>query len=70
MADLIDPRQRLAACVLLCSLDLPASIAEVAKAWMQAAEVCPGVKIDQLPSTRREGLERAAALIAECLADG
>jgi len=68
MADLLDPRQRLAACILLSAIRLPADAAQAAKTWAAAAKVCPGVTLGEARlGNRQEALEHAAALIAELL---
>jgi hypothetical protein len=68
--DLVDRRQRLAACILLSAIDLPANATDAAKTFMAAARVCPGVTVGEAHlGHRRDGLERAAALIAELLAE-
>ena len=69
-ADLVDRRQRLAAAILLSAIDLPAPAATAAKTYMAAAKVCPGVTVaDVRLGHRRDGLRRAARLIAELLAE-
>lgn len=68
MADLVHPRQREAAAILLGAIELPAPAADVARAWIAAAKVCPGIKADAAVfNSRRAGLQRAAAIIAELL---
>ena len=70
MADLIDRRQRVAACILLSAIDLPAPARETARAWVAAARVCPRISVEEAClGNRRAGLERVAALVAELLAE-
>lgn len=69
----LDRRQRLAACLMLSAVDLPAPAGEVAQLLCAAAKVCPGVTMNELPSmghdSRRRFLERARDLIDEVLAE-
>lgn len=68
--DLLDPRQRLAACLLLSAVDLPAPLPDVAKLWTAAAKVCPGVKVDQaLLGDRLAQLRRAHELVVELITE-
>jgi hypothetical protein len=68
MSGLIDPRQREAAALLLCAVDLPAPLAAVAGQWLEAGRVCPGFSLDQAcMNSRRAALERAAGIVAELL---
>lgn len=71
--DLIDRRQRLAACMLLSAMDLPAPAGDAARQLIEAADVCPGVTIGDLPplgpGSRRLFLQRASDLIDEMLAE-
>ena len=70
MTDLIDHRQRLAACILLSAIDLPAEMGATAKAWAAASRVCPRATVAEVRlGNRREGLERAAELIQEMIAE-
>ena len=70
MIDLVDRRQRIAACILLSAIDLPANATDAAKTFIAAAKVCPRITVaEACLGNRREGLERAAALIAELLAE-
>ena len=69
----IDRRQKLAACLLLSAVDLPMRADAAACHLLEAARVCPGVKLHELPDlgpgSRREYLLRAAALIDEMLVE-
>jgi hypothetical protein len=63
-ADLLDPRQRQAACLLLSAIDLPCEVGAWARQIQQAASVFPGATIDQASlNSRKAGLETARALI-------
>lgn len=71
--DLLDRRARLAAAHLLCAFDLPAEATAASHQMIEAAKVCPGLHMGELPSftsgSRLEFLMRAReltdALIAE-----
>jgi hypothetical protein len=68
--DLIDRRQRLAACLLLSAVELPAEAGQVARLWMSAAKVCPGVSVAEARlGHRREALEAARDLIEDLLSE-
>lgn len=71
--DLIDRRQRKAACLLLMAFNLPAEARAAARQMQQAARVCPGIKMDEIgsmgSSSRLENLHRARILIEELLAE-
>lgn len=67
--DLLDRRQREAACLLLSAIDLPATACDVARQWQAAARVCPGATADMLVGGRRDQLQRARALIDQLLAE-
>ena len=70
--DLLDRRARLAATHLLMAFDLPAPAGAAAAQMIEAAKVCPGVTMDEVPlmggGQRRACLERARDLIGEMLA--
>jgi hypothetical protein len=69
----IDRRQKLAACLLLAAIDPPVPAAVAAYQLIEAARVCPGVTLDELPGlwpgSRRDFLARAGALIEEMLVE-
>lgn len=66
--DLIDPRQREAAALLLSAIDLPAPAAAAAKQWIEAASVCPGITADRVVlGDRQAQLRRARELIDQVL---
>lgn len=70
MADLLDPRQRLAAALCLSAIDLPAELGAWARQGLEAASVCPGVTVDQLRvNSRREALLRARELLDELISE-
>jgi hypothetical protein len=58
--DLVDPRQRLAAALLLTAIDLPADMTGVARAGLQACNVCPGLTLAQVKFGDRVGALGAA----------
>lgn len=57
---LLDRRQRLAACLLLAAIPLPAEADRIASAWNSAAAVCPGVKAAEVPIGDRTACLRLA----------
>lgn len=70
MADLLDRRQRLAAALSLAAIDLPANAVDAARQLMQAASVCPGVTMDEIPTnSRREALTKARDILNELISE-
>lgn len=70
MTDLVDPRQRQAAAILLCAIALPAPLEAVAQAWKAAARVLPGITLEHArPGDRPAQLRRARDLIDQCLSE-
>lgn len=70
MAVAVDPRQREAAALLLGAIDLPAPAAEVARVWMAAAKVCPGITAERFClGDRAAQLRRARDLIDQVLSE-
>lgn len=69
--DPLDPRQRLAAALLMSAVDLPQPVVEFSKLCLIASKLSPGcsVKDIQLGQGRRVGLLRARQLIDELLAE-
>lgn len=66
----LDPRQQEAAALLLSAIDLPAPAYHVVRIWRRAAQVCPGITIDQaLLGDRRAQLEKARDLIDQVLSE-
>ena len=65
---LLDPRQRMAAALILSAAKLPAEAAPLARLWMLAASLEPGVTIADMHLGDRPGALRAARdLIDELL---
>ncbi|MGQ3018759.1 hypothetical protein [Phenylobacterium sp.] len=70
MADLLDRRQRLAAALCLAAIDLPANAVAAGRQLMQAASVCPGVTMDEIPTnSRREALTKARDILNELISE-
>lgn len=70
MADLIDPRQREAAAILLAAVDLPAPAEQVAQTWLAAVVVCPGLTVSQVMlGDRSAQLNRVRDLVDAMLAE-
>lgn len=70
MADLLDRRQRLAAAALLMAFDLPAPFAAAGEQMAEAAEVCPGLTLDEVPlGDRAAALLRAKQIIDQLVAE-
>jgi hypothetical protein len=68
--DLLDRRQRLAAAALLMAFDLPAEMSGAGEQMREAAEVCPGLTVDEVPiGDRCAALLRAKQLIDELVAE-
>ena len=69
--DLLDPRQRLAAALILSAIDLPADAVGWARQAVQAASVCRGVTLSQidLGGGRTEHLIEARKLLDEMIAE-
>lgn len=68
MIDLLDPRQRQAASLLLGAIDLPCECLAWAAQLAQAASVCPGVTIDaEAINSRKVALMKARRLVDELL---
>lgn len=67
----IDRRQRVVAALAVCAIDLPQPLPDFAQHMKAAAEVCPGIKADEIPMqgarNRRRCLARARDLIDEML---
>lgn len=72
-AIVIDRRQRVAAVLCLAAIDLPQPAGDYARHVMDAAKLCPGITMNELPdlnsNARRACLERARGLIDEMLAE-
>jgi len=65
---LLDRRQRLVAVLVMSAVDLPAPAEQVAKLWIEAARLLPGVKSGDIPLGRRvESLTRARDLLDELI---
>jgi len=47
-AIVIDRRQRLAAVALLVAVDLPQEAGPLARQWLAACKVCPGLKLGEV----------------------
>lgn len=68
--DLLDGRQRQAAALLLCAVDLPAPMDTLLKLWRVGAKVAPGCTVaDVFRNSREEGLQAARTLIDAMLAE-
>lgn len=68
----IDQRQRLAAALLLMGFDLPQEMTMFSASMLEAAEICPGIKMGQIPietKGRRIALEKARELIDQMLGE-
>lgn len=67
--DLLDHRQREAASILLAAVDLPQEGRKVARLWMAAARVCPGISVEaaMLGHGRRASLRRVRELVDQML---
>ncbi|WKL57274.1 hypothetical protein Q1W73_16650 [Asticcacaulis sp. ZE23SCel15] len=62
--ELLDPRQREAAALIMSAIDLPAPAAYAAKVWMDAAVLCPGITLDAMAiGNRKAQLQQARYLI-------
>lgn len=70
MADLIDPRQRQAAAILMSAIDLPAPAFDAARIFGHAARLCPGMTMDMNPiGDRHAQLKLASDLIGQMIAE-
>ncbi len=68
--DLLDPRQRRAAAIILCSIDLPAEMGAWAALVGAAAALLPGITTgDVTLGSRDVGLRRARDLLDEMLGE-
>lgn len=68
--DLLDPRQRHAAALMLIAIDFPVAVTPWAKQIEQACSVCPGLTIDHLMNGGRVAmLKRVQFIIAEMIAE-
>lgn len=68
--DLLDPRQRRAAAIILCSIDLPAEMGAWAALVGAAAALMPGLTTgDVTLGSRDGGLRHARALLDEMLGE-
>lgn len=68
--DLLDVRQRRAAAIILCSIDLPAEMGAWARQVGAAAALLPGLTTgDVALGSRAAGLRLAQGLIAEMLSE-
>lgn len=69
----IDRRQRLVAALMVMGFDLPQDLKASAEAMQVAADLCPGLTVDEIPMrgarNRRLVLLRARTLIDEMLED-
>ena len=67
----LDRRQQLAAAQLLMAFDLPAPMAAASRQMIEAARVCPGLTMGELPNlgpgSRRACLAAARDLIDELI---
>lgn len=70
MADLLDRRQRLAAALCLGAIDLPAEASAWARQQIEAASVCPGLTVADVPlNSRREALTKARDILNELISE-
>jgi hypothetical protein len=67
----IDRRQKVVAGLMLCGFDLPQEVLDTTAHWLAACEVCPDIKMDEIPAraarNRRLVLLRARTLIDEMI---
>lgn len=68
--DLLDPRQRRAVAIILCSIDLPAEMGAWAALVGTAATLTPGLTTGDITmGSRDDGLRRARDLLDEMLGE-
>jgi hypothetical protein len=69
----IDRRQKVVAALMIMGFDLPQELRAAGLHMKAAADVCPGLKADEIPMqgvrNRRLALKRARDLIDEMLAE-
>jgi hypothetical protein len=67
----MDRRQRLAAAILLSAVDLPQPADKVARLWLDAARVCPGITTGEveLGAGRLAQLQQVRRLVEAMISD-
>lgn len=63
----IERRQRLIAAQVMMAVDLPQPAGIWAKHMIEAAKLCPGIKVGEIIMAKRSGLKRARQMIDELL---